>query len=185
MGLTGTKRGKHMTIKQFNGQWASEEDRLLFRFNTLDDREFRFWLTRNATKAIIAGSQQLLAEILKARFAPGTAEVIQEFQQQAAMQATQFNDSYTSCGNMVLGENPLLVTRVSMRTENGLMSIDLRLETKQNVNIKITPPVFQKMVLLLIKLQEQARWSIELPHIEAKNQHEDGITATSAKTVIH
>jgi hypothetical protein len=174
-----------MTIKQFNGQWASEEDRLLFRFNTLDDREFRFWLTRNATKTIIAGSQQLFAEILKARFTPGTAEVIQEFQQQAAIQTTQFNEFYTSGGNLVLGENPLLVTGVAMQTENGLMSIDLRLETKQNVNIKIAPPVFQKMVLLLIKLQEQAQWSIDLPRSEAKNQPEDGSTATSAKSVVH
>ena len=174
-----------MTIKQFNGQWVSEEDRLLFRFNTLDDREFRFWLTRNSTKTIIAGSQQLSTEILKARFAPGTAEVVQEFQQQAAKQTTHFNESYTSGGQLVLGEKPLLVTGVSMQTENGLMSIDLRLETKQNVNIRITPPVFQKMVLLLIKLQEQARWSIELPGVEAKNPPEDGITATSAKSVVH
>ncbi len=174
-----------MTIKQFNGQWASEEDRLLFRFNTLDDREFRFWLTRNATKAIIAGSQQLLAGILKARFAPGTAEVIQEFQQQAAMQTTQFSESYTSGGDLVLGENPLLVTSVALQTENGQISIDLRLKTKQNVNIKLAPPVFQKMVLLLIKLQEQAQWGIDLPRTGAENQPGDGITTTSAKSVVH
>ncbi len=174
-----------MTIKQFNGQWISDEDRLLFRFNTVDGREFRFWLTRNATKTIIAGSQQLLAEILKTRFTPGTAEVIQEFQQQAAMQTTQFNESYTAGGNLVLGENPLLVTSVAMQTENALISIDLRLETKQNVNIRIAAPVFQKMVLLLIKLQEQAQWSIDLPRNETKSQPEDGITAVSAKSVVH
>lgn len=174
-----------MTIKQFNGQWAGEEDRLLFRFNTQDDREFRFWLTRNATKTIITGSQPLFAEILKARFTPGTAEVVQEFQQEAAIQTTQFSETYTSGGNLVLGEKPLLVTRVSMQAENGLMSIDLRLETRQNVNIKIAPPVFQKMVLLLIRLQEQAQWNIDPPHTGAKNPPEDGNTATSAKSVVH
>jgi hypothetical protein len=174
-----------MTIKQFNGQWVSEEDRLLFRFNTLDDLEFRFWLTRNATKTIIAGSQQLFAEILKTRFTPGTAEVVQEFQQQAAIQTTQFNEAYTAGANLVLGEHPLLVTGVSMQAENGLMSIDLRLLTRQNVNIRITPAAFQKMVLLLLKLQEQAQWSIDLPRSEAKNQPEDGTTATAAKSVVH
>ncbi len=174
-----------MTIRQFNGQWVSDEDRLLFRFNTEDDREFRFWLTRNATKAIIGGSQQLLAEILQTRFTPKTAEIVRDFQQQAAIQTTQFDEAYKSGGNLVLGENPILVISVAMQTENGLMSIDLRLETKQNVNIKIAPPVFQKMVLLLIKLQEQAQWCINLPRTEAEMQREDEITATSAESVIH
>jgi hypothetical protein len=152
-----------MPIKQFTGQWASDEDRLLFRFNTADDREFRFWLTRNITRAIIESSQRVVTAALKKHFAPETAEAIQEFQQQTAIQTTQFNESYASGQNLVLGEEPVLVIGLAIQAEKEMMSIDLRLATKQNVNIKIRPPVFQKMVLLLNKLQEQARWGINLP----------------------
>jgi len=149
-----------MAIKQFNGQWANDEDRLLFRFNTDDDREFRFWLTRNITRALIEGSQHLMAEALKKKFAPETAEAIQEFQQHTAKQTTQFTKSYDSGANLVLGEAPILVIGVALKTVNEFMSIDLRLASKQNVNIKITMAVFRKMLLLLNKLQEQAQWGI-------------------------
>jgi len=152
-----------MPIKQFTGQWSGDEDRLLFRFNTADDREFRFWLTRNITRAMIESSQRLVTAALKKNFAPETAEAIQEFQQQTAIQTTQFNESYASGGNLVLGEDPVLVIGLAIQAEKDMMSIDLRLATKQNVNMKIRLPVFQKMVLLLNKLQEQARWGINLP----------------------
>ena len=38
-----------MSIKQFNATYLAPDDRLLFRFNTLEDTEFRFWLTRRVT----------------------------------------------------------------------------------------------------------------------------------------
>ncbi len=175
-----------MTIKQFNGQWAADEDRLLFRFNTDDDREFRFWLTRNTTRTIIQSRQHVVTEVLKKNFAPETAEAIQEFQQQAAIQTTQFNESYASGGNLVLGENPILVTAVAVKSANGLMSIDLGLATRQNVNIKITTPVFQKMILLLNRLQEQAQWGIGLPsRTEQDNQSQADSGGTASKTRVH
>lgn len=175
-----------MSIKQFNGQWAIDEDRLLFRFNTEDDREFRFWLTRNATRTIIESSQPLVTEVLKKKFAPEAAEAIQEFQQQAAIQTTQFNETYASGGNLVLGENPILVTGVALRTENGLMSIDLRLATRQTVNIKITMPVFQKMILLLNRLQEKARWDIGLPlRTEQEKQPQSESGSAESKNIVH
>jgi hypothetical protein len=174
-----------MAIKQFNGQWVSDEDRLLFRFNTEDDREFRFWLTRNATKILIAGSQQLVTEVLKKKFTQETAEAIQEFQQHTAKQTTQFNESYAAGGNLALGENPILVTGAALKLENEMMSIDLRLATKQNVNIKITMTVFQKMVLLLNKLQEQAQWGISQPRTTQENQLADVALSATSKIMTH
>ena len=45
-----------MSIKQFNGEWVAREDRVLFRFNTSQDQEFSFWLTRFVVKSLIQGS---------------------------------------------------------------------------------------------------------------------------------
>ena len=42
-----------MSIKQFNGEWVAREDRVLFRFNTFEDQEFSFWLTRYVVKSLI------------------------------------------------------------------------------------------------------------------------------------
>ena len=42
-----------MSIKQFNGEWVCKEDRVLFRFNTSDDLEFSFWLTRFVLRGLL------------------------------------------------------------------------------------------------------------------------------------
>ena len=54
-----------MSIKQFNGTYDQKEDRLLFRFNTQDDQEFRFWLTRFITKGILGAVDQLIQKGLE------------------------------------------------------------------------------------------------------------------------
>ena len=48
-----------MSIKQFNGEWVCQQDRVLFRFNTSEDQEFNFWLTRYVLKGLLQGAQQL------------------------------------------------------------------------------------------------------------------------------
>lgn len=174
-----------MPIKQFSGQWAADEDRLLFRFNTADGREFRFWLTRHITKALIDGSQRVVTAVLAKKFTPETAGAIQEFQQQTAKQTTQFNESYETGGNLVLGEAPILVIGLAMQPEKELMSVDLRLATKQNVNFRIPLAVFQKMILLLDKLQAQAHWGVGLP-LPAATETSPGAAAGAAPgTKVH
>ena len=53
-----------MTIKQFNATYLANDDRLLFRFNTSEDTEFRFWFTRRVTLFILAATSHLLVKNL-------------------------------------------------------------------------------------------------------------------------
>ena len=48
-----------MSIKQFNGSYMPNEDRLMFRFNTVEDDEYRFWFTRRVTLFILAWSREI------------------------------------------------------------------------------------------------------------------------------
>ena len=54
-----------MSIKQFNGSYVLNEDRLLFRFNTSDDSEYRFWLTRRITLFFLAATDHLVEKQLE------------------------------------------------------------------------------------------------------------------------
>ena len=54
-----------MSIKQFNGNYQAQEDRILFRFNTAEDAEYRFWFTRRITLFILAASTHLIEKQLE------------------------------------------------------------------------------------------------------------------------
>jgi hypothetical protein len=70
-----------MSIKQFNGEWVCQQDRVLFRFNTSEDQEFSFWLTRYVLKGLLQGAQQLSVQALAQVHPPQVAQVMQSFQQ--------------------------------------------------------------------------------------------------------
>ena len=67
-----------MTIKQFNATYLAQDDRLLFRFNTAEDTEFRFWLTRRVTLFILAATSHLLVKSLEKSHSPEAAKAIAE-----------------------------------------------------------------------------------------------------------
>jgi hypothetical protein len=155
-----------MTIKQFNGNWSSVEDRIMFRFNTADGAEYRLWLTRQIAQSLIEGSQHLVVKALEKKHEPKAARAIQEFQQAAIKQRANFRSEYHEAAKLPLGSNPVLVVGLTMKQERDLMSVDFRLITKQNLNMKLTLPMLQGMVLLIDKLQDTARWGIGLPNEE-------------------
>jgi hypothetical protein len=68
-----------MTIKQFNATYLVPDDRLLFRFNTSDDSEYRFWLTRRITLFIQSTTQHLIVKGLKQKHSPDIAKAIADF----------------------------------------------------------------------------------------------------------
>ena len=72
-----------MTIKQFNATYLANDDRLLFRFNTGEDTEFRFWFTRRVTLFILAATSHLLVKNLEQSHTPEAAKAIAEFGEEA------------------------------------------------------------------------------------------------------
>ncbi len=62
-----------MEISQVNFSYSPLEDRLLFRFNTLNKTEFRMWLTR-AMSIKLLGQLHRVARINLLREQPGLLE---------------------------------------------------------------------------------------------------------------
>lgn len=76
-----------MTIKQLNAAYLLNEDRILFRFNTQDQAEYRLWLTRRVTLFILAASTHLLTKKLEQAHSPSAAKVVDEFEKTALIEA--------------------------------------------------------------------------------------------------
>jgi hypothetical protein len=168
-----------MSIQQFNGEWISQEDRVLFRFNTSTGEEFSFWLTRMMVRGLIQGAQHVSVKALEKTHEPQVAQAVQSFQQQSAAAQANFSDAYKPAAQKPLGEAPLLVIGLVINPQDdGQTAIELQLITKNSVNLKLPPHVLQIMMTLLNKLQERAGWGVgfdesaspELPPASAAHQ---------------
>jgi hypothetical protein len=172
-----------MGIKQFNATYLAPDDRLLFRFNTLENAEFRFWFTRRVTLFILAATQHLIVKNLEHTHSAEAAKAIADFSKEVMQlnpdtQGASKVDAYQPAANYPLGADPLLVMDAKCQLEKqGLedtLSLDLVLPGGANINLKMAGPTLQAMCALLNQLREHAQWG-EVPVVlEAIALGEDG-----------
>ena len=144
-----------MSIKQFNGNYQPSEDRLMFRFNTQDDSEYRLWLSRRVTLFILVATEHLVEKRLAQTHGAPVARAITEFAEDGAKSQTDFSVQYQ-------GQDLMLVTDVqcTMVQIEGidLMSLDLAIQSKGNLNLKLPLSILLTMRLLLERLADNAQW---------------------------
>lgn len=167
-----------MTIKQFNGTYLANEDRILFRFNTPNQEEFRFWLTRRITVFILGATDHLLTKKRGEIHSPIT-ESVQEFEKptpSGPLKSTNIpSQGYEAGIHFPFGYDPLLVMEVGCSLmaggetlaqgknvntdqEDDVLSLDFSLPGGANLNFKLDVNTFQAMCILLDQLREQAQW---------------------------
>jgi len=162
-----------MAIKQFNASYLAQEDRLLFRFNTVDDSEFRFWFTRRVTLFILAATSHLIIKNLEKVHAPEVAKAIDQFVNESVTQAQkQANEGkteqYQSGGNYPLGAEAVLILDVKCNLEkkdkDDLLLMDFILPGGANITLSMAGPTLRAMCGLLNQLREHAAWG-EIPEL--------------------
>ncbi len=163
-----------MTIKQFNATYLANDDRLLFRFNTSEDTEFRFWFTRRVTLFILAATSHLLVKKLEQSHTSEAAKAIAEFGEEAVKKEQEQREAvnpetYQPASAYPLGADPVLVMDVKCAFEKqdaeDMLSLDLVLPGGANINLKMAGPTLQAMCLLLNQLREHAAWG-EVPQVQ-------------------
>lgn len=152
-----------MSIQQFNGEWIPREDRLLLRINTSRDEEFRFWLTRLMLKNLLHGTHQVSVKALEKTHTPEVAQVVQAFQQQAVAQQVKYDNSFKGGSQKPLGDEPSLVTGVSINADATHIVIALQLANGKNLRLNLQPQVWDRMAVLLNQLQANAQWGVVAP----------------------
>ena len=151
-----------MSIKQFNGEWVCQQDRVLFRFNTSEDQEFSFWLTRYVLKGLLEGAQQLSAQALAQVHPPQVARVVQSFQQASVAEQLNFQETFQEAKERPMGDTPLLVTGLMLNQQGEAVTLKLDVASGKSVQVQMNPQVLQVMLALLDKLQGIAQWGVGL-----------------------
>jgi len=151
-----------MSIKQFNATYFLNEDRIIFRFNTIDNSEYKFWLTRRLTHFILKSAGQFLEKQHDEKSSPSVEKIISELQQQSDKQAPNFSTSYESGTQYPFGADAVLVMDIKCEMtkieEHDIFSLDFILPGGGNMNLQLTAPIMQNLILLLEELNIQANW---------------------------
>jgi hypothetical protein len=113
-----------MSIKQFNGAYLVNEDRILFRFNTQSQEEYRFWFTRRVTLFILAASSHLHSKKMEQTHSPDVVKAIGDFEKEVILETVKTENAqaqtYEAGLNFPLGFDPILVMDVTCSlTKNG------------------------------------------------------------------
>lgn len=182
-----------MSIKQLNAAYLAPDDRLLFRFNTIENTEFRFWFTRRVTLFILAATQHLIVRGLEQDHTSQTAQAIAQFNKDAV----ELNPSahgvshavpYVPAEKYPLGADPILVndvkcTLLKKEGDENAISLDLVLPGGGIVGLKMAGSTLQAMCQLLNQLREHAVWG-EIPKLAAIPLEGDPINLGDDKNII-
>ena len=168
-----------MGIKQVNAAYLVNEDRILLRFNTPEEAEYRLWITRRVGLFILAATTHLLTQKLQQAHSPETAKAIDAFEKEALVEASKIANStateYQSGIHFPLGSEPILVMDVSCSllqnhasdanksntntdSNHEIISIDFALPGGANLNLKLASTMVRAITLLLDQLRQQAGW---------------------------
>ena len=168
-----------MSIKQINAAYLVNEDRILLRFNTPAEAEYRLWITRRVGLFMLVATTHLLTKQLEQSHAPDTAKAIDAFEKEALVEASKIANTtpneYQSGIQFPLGAEPILVMDVSCSllqnnasnnsnsdaitsSNQDIISIDFALPGGANLNLKLASNMVRAITLLLDQLRQQAGW---------------------------
>jgi hypothetical protein len=168
-----------MGIKQLNASYLVNEDRILFRFNTPEEAEYRLWITRRVGLFILAATTHLLTKHLEQTHTAETAKAIDVFEKEALVEASKIANTapneYQSGIQFPIGSEPILVmdascsllqnkvsddskSNVITSNSNEIISIDFALPGGANLNLKLASNMVRAITLLLDQLRQQAGW---------------------------
>lgn len=168
-----------MSIKQINAAYLVNEDRILLRFNTPEEAEYRFWITRRIGLFILAATTHLITKQLEKSHSAETAKAIDAFEKDALVEASKIANAtsteYQSGIHFPLGAEPILVidascsliqqnagekiTLIAGANANAeVITIDFVLPGGANLNLKLASTMVRAITLLLDQLRQQAGW---------------------------
>jgi len=161
-------------INQVNFSYNTLEDRLLFRFNTLNKTEFRMWLTRAMSLKLLAHLHHF-EKVSLLREQPGyggyAMETMVAFMREAVVAKADYVQPYsTEAETLPLGAVPVLVTNIMMDSSKPVTVLTFKLSVGQEVNLSLNQELGIAICKLLTNVMEGLDWGTgiakELPMTE-------------------
>jgi len=158
-------------INQVNFSYSPLEDRLLFRFNTLNKTEIRMWLTR-AMSIKLLGQLHRLVKVDLLRERPGLGAIamqtVGKFRREAVLEKADYVQPFSGGAEIFpLGLQPILVTDVVMDSSKPVSVVTFQLAIGQGVNLSLNHDLGVAIGKLMSDVVDGLNWGLgmveELP----------------------
>ncbi len=151
------------SISQMQLLYSPEEDRIFFRVNSTDRKEFRFWITRRYA--------MLLMKILKEHrvsdpdvVTQSTAEAkqaIQSFKQEKAIDEADFTRKFDDNSNeLPLGEQAQVAFKLNYGIKEGILRLGIQPKEGQGISIVLNQDLNVSFSQLLRAAADKGAWKI-------------------------
>lgn len=148
-----------MSIRQLNASYVPEEDRVMLRFTTDTQEEYRLWLTRAVVGTLLEQTQALAVQALEQQGNVHQAKEVAQFKQQALQQSATYTQ-FEGAARFPLGAEPVLVRTVQAQFRENSSVLVLALARGQNLTLTLSEDLVGKLQLLLQKMSEAGRWAL-------------------------
>ena len=148
-----------MSIRQLNASYVAEEDRVMLRFTTLTNEEYRLWLTRAVVGGLLLQTEALAVKKLTHNHNVPQAQAVAQFKQQALRQEATYTQ-FEGAARLPLGAEPTLVKAVQAGMQEGVPMLVLQLARGQQLTLRLSEDLLGKLQLLMQKMNESARWAL-------------------------
>lgn len=151
-------------INQLQMLYKPEEDRILFRVNSTDQKEFRFWLTRRYTI--------LMIKVLREHFEldPDIAvqedqlarQAVKSFKQEQAIQGSNFKEAFEEeAKEMPLGDTAQLAFRLSYKFSEANLHLTIQPKEGEGISLMINRQINSSMMTLMQSAARKAEWHLD------------------------
>ncbi len=173
-------------LHQMQVTYAPVEDRLLFRVNTKQRQEFRFWMTRRYVallwKTILNHLRDTHGEVAaKEEGAPAVptpeplkdAIIAREHEEQVAK--SDFKTQYQESSYLPLGEQPLLLFGIGIKKPADAAAILCMHPPKgEGIEISLNEQITHSLCRLLADATKKAEWGLDLEFSQASRYFPGG-----------
>lgn len=160
-------------ISQMQLLFVPEEDRVLFRVNSADGMQVRFWLTRRYIQLMQRALRTHLDADpdVSAQATPDAKQAVQSFKQEQAVQGADFQKQFNEqATHLPLGDSVLLAFRLNYRVEKDILHLGIEPKEGQGVNLAINRDINASMSRLIETAVTQAQWGLGAPKSLAETQ---------------
>lgn len=151
-------------LEQFSASYDSGQDRILLRIRSSDDAEFRFWLTRRYLALLWPILMKMAADFSARKTTdPLTRDTLAELAHGEAVGKADFGSTYREGSLFPLGEEPLLLARITVKPLAGTtQTLTLLPLQGQGINLDLDERLVHIIARLLQQTAVAAEWGLTL-----------------------
>ena len=157
------------SLNQMQMLYHPEEDRILFRVNTTDQKEYRFWLTRRYVHLLYRVLSEHVASDpdVSLQGSREAQQAVMQFKKEQVMEKANFAEPFKDQAEYPLGPDALLAFKITANKQGDQLHLGIHPKDRQGISIVINREINTTLTQLLVGTVAKAEWRIDFQQREA------------------